>query len=797
MIPLRATYRLQLNRDFTFEHALKLVPYLAELGVSHAYLSPVLMAQPGSTHGYDTVDHTRINPELGTLDDLRSLSDALKARGMGILLDFVPNHMGVGGAHNTLWLDVLKHGAASRYADWFDIDWQSGRPGVAGKLLVPFLGTSLHEAIASGAIELRWDGADFAVWAYDTHKLPVRPQDTAELLALHGSPHAAIAAYGTSQALLDLIATQHWRPAHFATAAAEINYRRFFVNSELAGISIDREDVLNHAHALIFSLIENGIVDGLRIDHVDGLRDPTGYLQTLRQRTPRPIHLFVEKILAPHEYIRADWPVDGTTGYEAGAQLTRLLTQPAGEEAVAALYESVVGPRPAQHEEAYRCKLRVMDNELLAELTRLARDTARLAWSVPATADLTQAGLQQAWREIIARLQVYRTYLDGGGDSRDHRELALAIGRARQSCPQLQPAHFDFLANVLESQADEYDSASVADLVLRFQQLTGPVMAKGLEDTALYRLNRLISLNEVGAHPDRFSTSIKAFHTSNLRRQHSHPQCLLATSTHDTKRGEDARLLVSSIADRPEPWTEFVAQVVNAGIGAALHRNDLYLLLQMLLGGWSIHRDNTGLQDRLSAALQKSLREGRERSDWGVPNVGYEAAAAAVVGAILTDEPTMQTFKSTWAIYADIARRKALIQTVLKLTMPGVPDIYRGSEHWEQSFVDPDNRRPLDFATLASRLAEPNPARDEKLILTQTLLKLRTRHPQLFDEGQYIPLTTAPATAVYERRTGHLALTVLVDLSPEHRQGCASYSPSGSTIAGGQFDPFWVVLGEA
>ncbi|HEV7293387.1 MAG TPA: alpha-amylase family glycosyl hydrolase, partial [Devosia sp.] len=330
-----ATYRLQLNKDFTFAHAEALVPYLAELGASHAYLSPILMAQPGSSHGYDTVDHSRINPELGTLDDFSRLAKTLRQAGLGILLDFVPNHMGVGGASNAQWLDLLRHGRESEYANFFDVDWDA--PGANGKILVPFLGLTAAEGIAQGQIRLKADDGDLAVWAHDTHKLPLRPQDQEKLLREHGSPEQAAEAM-TGDALAQLIERQHWRVAHYLAAADEINYRRFFINSELGGIRIERPEVFDHAHQLIFQLIEEGLVEGLRIDHIDGLRDPKAYVEELVAKSPRPIYLLVEKILAPDETIRSDWPVHGTTGYEFGAMLTRVLTNPDGEMPLSQTY---------------------------------------------------------------------------------------------------------------------------------------------------------------------------------------------------------------------------------------------------------------------------------------------------------------------------------------------------------------------------------------------------------------------------------------------------------------------------
>lgn len=795
-MPPRSTYRLQLNADFTLRDAQALVPYLADLGISHVYLSPVLKAQPGSTHGYDTVDHTCINPEIGSLDDFRALAATLRAADMGIVLDFVPNHMGVGGASNELWLDVLRNGPASRYADWFDIDWHPPHPHMDGKLLVPFLGKSYAETLADGDIGLKADGVQLAVWVYGKEKLPVRPDDLSSLLVQHGGVEAIVAAHASPDRLDALISRQHWRLAHYATGADEINYRRFFINSELAGIRIDREEVFDHAHQLIFALIAEGLVDGLRIDHIDGLRDPLAYLQNLRAKAPRPIYLLVEKILAPHEYLRGDWPIDGTTGYEIGAQLTRLLTSARGEEVVTATYAGFVGLSTPPAEEAYRCKLRVMDNELAAELNALARGSARLAWSVPKTADLTESALRRAWRELVAHLEVYRTYIDAQGvHPRDRRELCRALAKARETQPQIQPAVFDFIEHLLlGSLVGNYDPDTVAEIVGRFQQYTGPAMAKGLEDTALYRYNRLVSLNEVGAHPDRFSLSVAAFHDANRRRLAHHPHCLIGTSTHDTKRGEDIRLIISAIADDPAPWRDALASWQNAlGLAAkGIHPNDLYLLFQLLLGGWPISGDTEGFAGRVKGAMSKSLREARKRSDWGVNNSDYEDQVSALVDACLENQDFLQAFQPVRKFYEEIGRRKSLIETVLKLTIPGVPDIYRGAEDWEQSFVDPDNRRALDFAALQARLAQPHPARDEKLILTQTLLVLRKAHPALFAEGDYAPIDLGPDRIGFQRRHQGQSLTVLADLSPRHASGLGDAS-SGATIIAGSPDRCFLV----
>ncbi|MET3925592.1 malto-oligosyltrehalose synthase [Devosia sp. 2618] len=792
----RATYRLQLNQHFTFADAKALVPYLNALGISHAYLSPILKAQPGSTHGYDTVDHTQINPELGTLDDFRALAHVLKQHGMGIILDFVPNHMGVGGADNTLWLDVLKHGSASQYADWFDIDWNAARPGMQGKILVPFLGESYAEALVTGSLRLKPDGDGFAVWAYDTHKLPIRDEDAAKLSLDAIAAHTGIPGNAESWSALDaLIANQHWRIAHFTVASDEINYRRFFINSELAGIRIERPEVFDHAHSLIFALIGEGHVDGLRIDHVDGLLDPTAYLQTLRARSPRPIYLAVEKILAPHEQLRAEWPVEGTTGYEVGAMLTRVLVRPEAEHKLSTAYADFIGPVTSPAEEEFRCKLRIMDNELSAELTTLTRQVAAIAWSSKFTADLTEAALRRALREIIAHLSVYRTYADEKGMSpRDHREIALAIAKALLTRPHTPAAVFDFVAALLcGNLPPAYDVAAITAAIGRFQQYTGPVMAKGLEDTALYRYNRLVALNEVGAHPDRFSTSIAAFHDSNRRRLKTHPHSMLATSTHDTKHGEDLRAIIAAIGDEPQIWHAATRAWQAMLPPHAIAASDLYLLLQLMLGGWLINGDLTNFANRLKAAMTKSAREARQHSDWAVINAEYEGKVSDLIDDLLANPEFLASFHSVHEPLVAIGRRKALIQLGLKLTMPGVPDIYRGAEDWEQSFVDPDNRRSLDFTRLAKALAAPFEGRDDKMILTQTLLQLRRRLPSLFSEGNYEAIDLGPDLLAFRRTHNGDSLTLVADLSRGHTSSLPIQRASpATTIYGSAAGPLWI-----
>jgi (1->4)-alpha-D-glucan 1-alpha-D-glucosylmutase len=589
--------------------------------------------------------------------------------------------------------------------------------------------------------------------------------------------------FGSWAALDSIIANQHWRLAHYLAAADDINYRRFFINSDLGAIRIDRPDVFDHAHRLVFELIEEGLVQGLRIDHVDGLLDPKGYLEDLRNKTPRPIYLLIEKILAPHEDLRPDWPVEGTTGYEFGALLTRVLVNPAAEAPLTATYERFVGVVTDPVEEAYRCKLRVMDNELAAELFSLAHRVAAIAQSVPATRDLTENALRKGLREIIAWLQVYRPYIDSlSPDERDLREINYAIAKARLSQPFFAPAIFDFLGQLLTaSLPHQYDPSDILAAIGKFQQYTGPVMAKGLEDTALYRYNRLAALNEVGAHPQNFAAGIDAFHDANRRRAANHPYAMLTTSTHDTKRGEDTRANIGAIADRPEIWDQAVFRwrdLLRAGSDQTISDNDLYLFLQLLLGGWppGDSSESPSLQtltERLQAAMVKSVREARLHSDWSVNNAQYEEGIQTFIAEALKNEAFLASFREVQGQLADIGRRKSLIQAALKLCVPGVPDIYRGAEDWEQSFVDPDNRRELNFAGLRDRLARvrsgQGAAGDDKIVLTTALLRLRKAHPQLLLEGSYQPLGTGSEQVMgFARAHGSKQLVVVADLSPGH-----------------------------
>lgn len=887
MLPVtpRATYRLQFTPEFGFDAAADIASYLGKLGVSHLYASPYLKARPGSTHGYDITDHNMFNPELGGAPGFARLSKALVAAGLKQILDFVPNHMGVGGDDNPFWLDVLEWGPDSAYAGWFDIDWDSDQAYLHNKLLVPVLGGQYGTEIEAGKLQLKFDASagSFAVWAYDTHKMPVcplhygqilgdddialehlgdgfsglpawRPQvlrraeglkaelvravaddaTVGEAIALAVAGFNGRPADAASWVKLDgLVRQQFWRAAHFSTAADDINYRRFFNINDLAGLRMELPAVFDHAHRLVAMLLRDGTIDGLRIDHIDGLLDPKGYLERLRTRAPnregRSVYLVVEKILGAGESLRRDWPVDGTTGYEVTNQLLNVMIDPAGEAGFSRSYADFTGEHEPFSRILRASKKQIMDNEMASELNSLARDVTRIARRHPKTSDFTRNLLRRGLREVVANFPVYRTYIDFDGvpTEADRHALDIAIAGARRTETAVDGSVFDFLHGLLSGELvagpkSGLSRNAVLRAAMRFQQYSGPVMAKGLEDTAFYRYNRFIALNEVGGHPTTFGRPLSAFHDANAERARDWPGAMLATSTHDTKRGEDARARLAALSELPDLWTEAVAQwsdilrpdPADADPERQPDRNDEYAFLQLLVGTYPVELlgDDTPDTDALAAyaqrlrgAMTKAMREAKVHSTWADPNETYEAATLAFVDRALTGERSVEFLHAVRPLVERIARlgaQNSIIQTTLKLTIPGMPDIYQGTEFWDLSMVDPDNRRPVDFkgraqtldAVLADLALDPAEAlahyadswRDGrvKLAVTATLLAVRRDHAALFDSGGYEPIAAsgpdADAIGAFRRQHHDDEVAVAVARFPGRRDG-SGFDP-GTTV---------------
>lgn len=841
-----ATYRVQLNKDFTFSDAAAIVPYLNKLGISDLYASPYLKARPGSMHGYDITDHNALNPEIGSQKDYDSLIDTLHKHNMGQLLDIVPNHMGV-GADNWRWLDVLENGPASPYAHFFDIDWHPVNRGeLYGKVLLPILGDHYRIILEGGDLELDFDGREgsFSVRYYE-HLLPLDPgtypllfesmpelpeseqalefeslitafgnlpgrEETDEeriaerirdaavnkgrLARLYArSPEVARAvkecverANGTVgkpdsfELLHRVLEEQAYRLVYWRVASDEINYRRFFSINDLAGIRVEDERVFEETHRLILKLVGEGRVDGLRIDHPDGLYDPAGYLRRLQREAARAkseegqqTYVVVEKILASHEHLPEDWPVAGTTGYDFLNQLNGLFVDPAGERGIERAYRRFLGRGMDFEELLVGCKRLIMRSSLASELNVLSRRLLRISEYGRRSYDFSINVLREALSEVVAHFPVYRTYITSAGVSEaDRRYVEWAVAQAKKRSTAADTTAFDFIQEILllEVEGPEEYREMVLGFVMKFQQYTGPVMAKGMEDTALYIYNRLISLNEVGGEPERFGVSIPAFHHLNAERRKRWPHAMLATATHDTKRGEDVRARINVLSEIPTEWRERLARWgrINRSRrhdvdgAVAPSRNDEYLLYQTLLGAWPLEEMDdeaiTNFRERIQGYMQKAMREAQVHTSWVNVNEEYEEAVRDFVERLLPPENSLflEEFVPFARRVARLGALNSLSQTLLKLTSPGVPDIYQGCDLWDLSLVDPDNRRPVDYSLRESMLEDLNtlnPANAStlledgnwqsgwpKLYLMWKALTLRREKPELFERGDYVPL---------------------------------------------------------
>jgi len=711
-----ATYRLQFHKDFRFTDATKLVPYLASLGISHLYASPFLKARPGSTHGYDVVDHNAVNPEIGTERELNHLISTLKKHGMGMVVDLVPNHMGVLHADNPWWLDVLEKGRESAYAKFFDIDWSRGR------LLLPVLGKHYGEALEAGELKLERKNGKWSVRYYD-QRFPLKqkklkpPKDS---LALHR-----------------LLETQHYRLAYWRVASDDINYRRFFEITDLAGIRVEDPAVFEATHRLVARLAKRGGIDGVRIDHPDGLVDPKQYFDRLAGLFPRRWAV-VEKILADHEHLPEDWPVHGETGYRFVNLLTGVFIDAAAESRIDRVYRHFTGERRSFAEIARESRWLIMATTLAAELTMLSNWLGRIAAGNRSTRDHTASGLRKALAEVAAQFPVYRTYVSPRGISdTDRKVIDGAVHAAKRASRIADPSVFDFVRGVLllENVPAGKRRNEMLRFAMRFQQFTAPVVAKGVEDTAFYRYNRLIALNEVGGDPSRFGFPLEQFHAAAEERARRWPYTMLASSTHDTKRSEDVRARLAVLSELSAGWRLRLRRwhLLNKG---GISRGDEYHYYQALIGIWP-GEVSADLAARLKAYMLKAAREAKQHTSWINPDTDYESALERFVEQSLNNAEFIADVEATMARVAPLGRLVSLSQALVKVASPGVPDYYQGTELLDFSLVDPDNRRPVDYALRKKVLDRGG---NDKLHVIRKGLEVRGKFPGLFHGAKYTPL---------------------------------------------------------
>jgi (1->4)-alpha-D-glucan 1-alpha-D-glucosylmutase len=719
-----ATYRVQFTSRFQFKDAVRLVPYLHELGITDLYASPILKARAGSTHGYDVTDPEQLNPELGGAEEFEELVQALRERHMGLLLDIVPNHMAA-SVENPWWFDVLEKGESSPYASWFDIDW------AAKKLLLPILGKPYGEALENNELKLRVEDGRVVLQYFD-QKLP-------------------IAAGGENldlQAVDPVLSRQHYRVAYWQKTSDAVNYRRFFDVNELVGLRAEKDEVFQATHALISALVSQGKVNGLRIDHIDGLLDPAGYLRRLPD-----IYVVVEKILAGHENIPGEWQTQGTTGYDFLNSVNTAFVDPHGYQSLEHIYSEFTGLRGSRSE-LVRSRKRQVAKELFGgEVAAFVRRLSEMAEKDRHARDLRIDDLKEAFIEVTACLPVYRTYIRDFTISEIDRARILdsiSVAASAASAPACS-----FLRRVLLLEPEWYlndQRPSYLDFVMKWQQFTGPIMAKGLEDTAFYVHNALISLNEVGADPSGPEThfGVEQFHRRNRSRQERWPRTMNASSTHDTKRSEDVRSRINVLSELSEEWSQYLKRWSRANPSeSAPDRNEQVLIYQTMLGAWPI--DAT----RLKRFVTKALREAKVHTSWIRVNEAYENRVSAFVDRLLESDLFLRSFARFEKKIARFGALSSLSQLVLKITSPGIPDFYRGTETWDFSLTDPDNRRPVDFINLANLLEQCDRNRRArtllnnwedgriKMFLTREALRFRRSNEALFLHGEYIPLLVA------------------------------------------------------
>ena len=854
-IPI-ATYRVQLTANFDFDAAASIVPYLKALGITHLYASPFMKARKGSSHGYDIVDHTRINPELGGDAGFERLSQALKQHDLGLILDFVPNHVGVHFADNPWWLDVLEWGPASPHAVSFDIDWDILPYRARAGVLLPIIGSSYGEALEKGEIELRYDADEgsFSAWYFE-HRLPIAPERYSEILRAsvkeagaedgaagkrildlasryRGLRHpnrreapvfraelkgiaggADIIARGLDAyragperpaqilALHHLLERQHYRLGHWRLASSDINYRRFFDVNTLAGLRVEDSGTFDAIHRLVRKLIVEGKLQGLRLDHIDGLRDPAQYFQRLRRlirdaqgKDAKPFYMVVEKILGEHERLPPFTGVHGTTGYEWLNTITKVLVDGNGLDPLDEVWRQISNMPPRLGPVLKDAKRRVLETLLTSEFTVLRRLLARIAAGHYSTRDFSADSLRQALELYILHFPIYRTYLTSAGPTEHDRALiSETIDKARADWFAADDGIFEFLRDTLTMDLIKpgraaHSAPRVRRFALKVQQFTGPMMAKSLEDTAFYRYHRLLALNEVGGDPAARALSVDAFHEAMKIRASEWPHGMTATATHDTKRGEDARARLMALAELPGEWTSAVARwkIQNAphlvidGEMRAPSAAFEYMLYQTLLGAWPSGERDDSFRERMQAYALKAAREGKQETSWLNPNEAYEAGLRTFLTRILDRSVSAEFLTSLETLAQRVSRLGALNslgQITLKATIPGVPDFYQGTEFWDLSLVDPDNRRPVDFKARAAVLASMDAPDWEglvqnwsnghlKLAWTRQLLKLRTELADVFAYGDYEPLEVSGPhrdhVIAFARRRGRDAAIIAV-----------------------------------
>ncbi len=797
-----ATYRLQLHPGFQFADAERILPYLRRLGVSHLYLSPITEARPGSTHGYDVVDHNAVREEIGGREGFDRLVEAARKAGLQIIIDFVPNHAGV-GLRNSYWQDVLAYGPHSIFAPYFDIDWNPIKPELQGKILLPTLGDPYGKVLDAGELKLTYDeGYFFAAYYEDRFRLNpasytdilerslratertepywdlkdlveayrtlrAHERDKAEALRmrlmnlLKRVPYEDTLASFSAQDLHELLEEQFWRLSYWRTAGHEINYRRFFDINGLVALRMEDDHVFWDAHQLLAELLAIEGVVGVRIDHIDGLFDPAGYLERLRKLVPE--YIWVEKILAPGETLPDTWPVTGTTGYEFLNDAMGVLVHGDGRIPIEKTYRRTVGSSLTFEDEVYESKKFVIGTSLSSELFRLSYELDRISEADYHTRDFTLEAIRQALVEIVAVFDRYRTYLPYDSETA-HEAIRLAVYRARFRNPVAEPTVYDFIARVILGDVrTDLDTVQRA-FVGRFQQYTAPVAAKGVEDTAFYRYLPLAALNEVGGEPGEFGTTLHAFHSRARFRAHRYQLNLLTTATHDHKRGEDTRMRMIVPAEIPDRWEETVRDLIDIGEShmsdSGPSRADQYLFFQTLAALWH-DSERDSLLERLWPYMRKATRESKRQTSWTNQDVAYEEALESFVNGVLEDDRLAETLNGFSSQLAAIGFRNTLSQVVLKLTTPGVPDIYQGCELLDLTLVDPDNRRPVDYDlrtraldSLDDLITDPDVERvralvesgDEhaKMYVTAALLRLRRKEPELF-AGDYLPLEVEPS----------------------------------------------------